>query len=142
MPDDPDGAIPATRDAVDPGRATAEPSWVRVCADADLALNTPLQVEIGGVPIVVVRGSDGVVHALDDTCTHAEVSLSEGVVEGDEIECEAHGATFDLTSGAARSLPATKALRVYPVTIEDGDVLVSAAGHLGDGSDTGRDGPR
>lgn len=127
---------------MDPGRGTVEPHWVRVCADADLAPNTPLQVVIDRLPIVVVRGSDGVVHALDDTCTHAQVSLSEGVVEGDEIECEAHGATFDLTSGAARSLPATKALRVYPVAIEEGDVVGSTAGHLADGSDAGQDGPR
>lgn len=141
MPPNPDGAVPATGDAVDPGAGTVEPPWVRACADADLAPNTPLQVVIGGVPIVVVRGSDGVVHALDDTCTHAQVSLSEGFVEGDEIECGAHGAAFDLRSGDALSLPATRALRVYPVAIEAGGIIVSTAGHLADVSDAGQDHP-
>ncbi len=108
---------------------------MRVYADADLAPDTPLQAVIENNAIVVVRGTDGVVHALDDTCTRGQVSLSEGFVEDDMIECWAYGATFDLATGAALSLPATKPLRVYPVAISDGGIVVSTAGRFADGSD-------
>ncbi len=65
-------------------------------------------------------------HALDDTCSHENYSLSEGEVlaEECEIECWKHGSTFDLLSGEPRSLPATKAVSVYPVRVDGADVLV------------------
>lgn len=113
-------------------------SWVRVCSSADFAPNSPLRIMIGDTPVVIIRGTDGVVHALDDTCTHARVSLSEGSVEGDTIECSAHGATFDLSTGAALSLPATKPLRIYRVAIDDGELVVSSEGHFADGPDVNR----
>ncbi|PJI37186.1 hypothetical protein CTI14_66795, partial [Methylobacterium radiotolerans] len=31
------------------------------------------------------------IHAIGDTCTHGDISLSEGFVEGDTVECWAHG---------------------------------------------------
>ena len=44
-------------------------------------------VELGGRRVAVVRDSSGRIHAIDDTCTHANVSLAEGEVTGDTIEC-------------------------------------------------------
>ena len=64
------------------------------------------------------------VHAIGDLCTHAEASLAEGDLFDTEVECPRHGATFDLVTGEARSLPATKALTVYRVKIEDGDLYL------------------
>ena len=63
-------------------------------------------------------------YAIDDTCTHAEVSLSEGEVDDGEIECWLHGSRFDLASGHPTGLPATQPIAVYPVKIDGDDVLV------------------
>ncbi len=92
----------------------------RVCSDAELAPATAMRVVIEGTPIAVVKDSSGAVHALGDTCTHGEISLSEGFVEDDAIECWAHGSKFDLASGAPRNFP----VPVYAVTITDGDIFV------------------
>jgi 3-phenylpropionate/trans-cinnamate dioxygenase ferredoxin subunit len=100
-------------------------SWVRVCAESDLTVNQPVRVLIGGCPVMVVRDGDGRIHALDDTCTHAEISLSEGFVEGATVECWAHGARFDLRSGAAVTLPAGEPLRVHGVSVRDGIVFLT-----------------
>lgn len=135
MRTDHDERSTATEHAAGPSSSPGGSGWVRVCANADLAPNTPLRVVIGNNAIVIVRGTDGVVHALDDTCTHGQVSLSEGFVEGNELECWAHGATFDLETGAALTLPATKPLRVYPVAINDEDIVILSAGRFADGSD-------
>lgn len=129
-----------TEHAANLSSSTDGSGWVRVCVGADLAPNTPLRAVIGNNAVVIVRGTDGVVYALDDTCTHGQVSLSEGFVEGNEIECWAHGATFDLATGAALSLPATKPLRVYPVAINDEDIVISSAGRFAERSDVDRDG--
>jgi len=96
----------------------------RVCSDEELAPASALRVVLDGVPIAVVKDSDGAVHALGDTCTHGEISLSEGFVEDDAIECWAHGSKFDLATGAPRNFPAYEPVPVYAVTLVDGDIHV------------------
>ncbi|GAA1384010.1 non-heme iron oxygenase ferredoxin subunit [Kitasatospora putterlickiae] len=84
----------------------------------------PKRVDLNGVPVAVVRTDEGV-FAINDICSHANVSLSEGEVEDCMIECWLHGSSFDLRTGKPSGLPATKPVAVYPVKIEGDDVLVS-----------------
>ena len=91
----------------------------------ELAPDSAKRVEVSGHEIAVVRIGDDV-YAIGDTCSHAEVSLSEGWVEPDEcaIECVAHGAMFDLETGEPLSLPATRAVPVYEVSVVDSMVVL------------------
>jgi 3-phenylpropionate/trans-cinnamate dioxygenase ferredoxin subunit len=102
----------------------ATQGYVRVAALSELEADTPLRVEVGGVPVSLVN-TEGEVFAIHDICSHANVSLSEGEVEGCAIECWLHGSTFDLRTGKPSGLPATRPVPVYPVKIEGDDVLVS-----------------
>ncbi|WP_326691260.1 MULTISPECIES: non-heme iron oxygenase ferredoxin subunit [unclassified Streptomyces] len=102
----------------------SEESFVRATALSDLEEDTPVRVELGGVPVSVVRTEEGV-FAINDICSHANVSLSEGEVEDCTIECWLHGSRFDLRTGKPSGLPATRPVPVYPVKIEGDDVLVS-----------------
>jgi 3-phenylpropionate/trans-cinnamate dioxygenase ferredoxin component len=99
-------------------------SFLRACALSDLQEDVPKRVDLNGVPVSVVRTEEGV-FAINDTCSHANVSLSEGEVEDCMIECWLHGSSFDLRTGKPSGLPATKPVAVYPVKIEGDDVLVS-----------------
>ncbi|ARQ71372.1 non-heme iron oxygenase ferredoxin subunit [Streptomyces marincola] len=107
---------------------TGTEGFVPVCTVGDLEEDVPRRVELGGVPVAVVR-TEGSVFAVDDTCSHANVSLSEGEVTDCRIECWLHGSSFDLRTGEPSGLPATRPIPVYPVKIEgDGPgaaVLVS-----------------
>jgi 3-phenylpropionate/trans-cinnamate dioxygenase ferredoxin subunit len=96
-----------------------------VCALADLAPNSATRVEVDGHPVALVRIGDDV-YALGDTCSHANVSLSEGEVwpEEKELECWKHGSTFSLVTGEPQSLPATQPVPVYTATVIDGMVHV------------------
>ncbi|MCL3861961.1 non-heme iron oxygenase ferredoxin subunit [Actinotalea sp. K2] len=98
------------------------------CMVSDIAPGSALRVELEGetgpVPVAVARDSDGRFHALSDICSHGQVSLSDGEVEDGTIECWLHGSTFDLRSGAPLALPATRAVPVYPLTIDGERVLV------------------
>ncbi|MDJ1133122.1 non-heme iron oxygenase ferredoxin subunit [Streptomyces iconiensis] len=98
--------------------------FVRAATLSDLEEDVPLRVELAGVPVSVVRTEDGV-FAINDICSHANVSLSEGEVEDCTIECWLHGSRFDLRTGKPSGLPATRPVPVYPVKIEGDDVLVS-----------------
>lgn len=73
---------------------------------------------------LAVFNVDGKIHVIDDRCTHAEASLSEGEVFDGEVECPRHGAVFDLATGQVRSLPATRPVVVYPVAIEGDGIYI------------------
>jgi len=103
---------------------TGAASYARACALSELEDGAPHRVELGGVPVAVVR-AEGQVFAINDICSHANVSLSEGEVEDCTIECWLHGSTFDLRTGKPSGLPATRPVPVYPVKIVGDDVLVS-----------------
>lgn len=99
-------------------------TYVRVAALAELEEDTPTRVELDGTAVALVR-TEGEVFAIDDICSHAHVSLSEGEVEDCHIECWLHGSSFDLRTGKPDGPPATQPVPVYPVKIEGDDVLVS-----------------
>ena len=99
------------------------------CSVTDLdpaeAQQVTLTSESGAkVLVAVVRDSDGSWHAVGDTCSHANFSLSDGDVEDGTIECWKHGAPFDLHTGDPLALPATKPVPVYVIEIQGDDVLV------------------
>ncbi len=106
-------------------------SFVRVCDVADVADGTALRVDVADRDVAVVRDGDDW-YAIDDECSHAAIPLSEGDVEGCEIECWLHGSRFDLRTGKPSGPPATEPVAVYPVKIDGDDVLVDVESPLND----------
>ena len=101
--------------------------FVRVCRLDELPAVGAALAEIEGRRVTIVHTADGDVHCVDDTCSHANVSLSEGEVEDCTIECRLHGSRFDLRTGEPTGLPAIIPIAVYPVKIDGDDVFVSVA---------------
>ncbi len=99
----------------------------RACGLSELEQDQARRVEIDGVAIAVVRDSSGEVHAIGDVCTHGDVSLAEGFVDDDTLECWAHGSAFSLRTGQPLNLPAYEPVPVYAVTIDGDDVLIDPA---------------
>ena len=81
---------------------------VRVCSIDELAVDQAARFVIDGIPIAVVKDSAGDIFAIGDTCTHGDISLAEGFVEGADT-CERHfGAPAALSAeGAKRGEPRT-----------------------------------
>jgi 3-phenylpropionate/trans-cinnamate dioxygenase ferredoxin subunit len=94
---------------------------------SELSPDAAKRVVLEGIPIAVVLDSAGTVHAIGDTCTHGDISLSEGFVEDDTLECWAHGSKFELTTGKPLSLPAYEPVPVFAVEVIDGDVYIDPA---------------
>jgi 3-phenylpropionate/trans-cinnamate dioxygenase ferredoxin subunit len=95
----------------------------KVCELADLRSGEARPVEVDGTDVALVR-TDDEVFAIRDECSHAAIPLSEGDVEGCEIECWLHGSRFDLRTGKPLGLPATEPVPVYPCHVRDGGVYV------------------
>jgi len=93
-------------------------SLVEVCKLVDVPAPGALAVVVDAVPVAVVRDSDGGVHALRDICSHADVALSEGEVDGCTLECWLHGSRFDVRTGDPSGPPATRPVPVYLVKVE------------------------
>ncbi|MGD0254688.1 MAG: non-heme iron oxygenase ferredoxin subunit [Acidimicrobiales bacterium] len=98
---------------------------VRVCGREEIEAGSARRFDVDGHRIALVRIGDEF-YAIGDICSHENYSLSEGevMVEERELECPKHGSTFDLRTGEACSLPATKAVPVYAVRVEGDDVLL------------------
>jgi len=80
-------------------------------------------VEIEGKRIALFRVGDRF-YAIDDECPHQGASLSEGTVEGEEVECPWHSSRFDLRTGEATGPPADEAVSTYTVRVSGEDVEV------------------
>jgi 3-phenylpropionate/trans-cinnamate dioxygenase ferredoxin subunit len=98
---------------------------MRLCAVDDVPAGEARRFVVDGHPIAVVRIADDF-YAIGDTCSHANVSLSEGEVFEDtcEIECYKHGSAFSLKTGEPITLPATQPVPVYNLRVEGNDLMV------------------
>lgn len=92
---------------------------------ADLPSGTAKRYDVAGHRIAVVRLDDAV-YALGDRCSHADVSLGEGDVNADDrtLECWKHGSEFDLETGEALTLPATRPVPTYEARVEGDEIVV------------------
>jgi 3-phenylpropionate/trans-cinnamate dioxygenase ferredoxin component len=99
--------------------------FVRVAALGDMPDRGLVAIEAEGEKVVLVVTEPGVVYALQDRCSHADFPLSDGqIIDGDRLECQYHGAKFDIASGRAVALPAIRPVKTFEVRIEGDDILV------------------
>ena len=79
-----------------------------------------------GMLFVGVYNCGGELFAIEDRCSHDDGPLCEGDFDPEEgvVVCPRHGATFDIRTGAALTLPAFEPVTAFPVRIEDGVVKV------------------
>jgi 3-phenylpropionate/trans-cinnamate dioxygenase ferredoxin subunit len=101
-------------------------TWVEVGRVGDVPPGHAARVEIDGVPVAIFN-VDGELFCLDDTCSHAEASLSDGDLDLSRcaIECPLHGSAFDLRTGDPLCLPAVEPVRAHHIEAEDGVIRVA-----------------
>lgn len=97
----------------------------RVAKVSDIAPGTTQRVVADSVEILLCN-VDGKIYAIEDVCTHDGGPLDQGELEGDNVVCPRHGATFDVRTGDALTLPAVMPLMTFEVQIEGDDIFVDA----------------
>ena len=98
--------------------------WQRVARVSEVTPGSVRRVVVDRIEIALVN-LGGEFFAVDDVCTHAYASLSEGALIGGELECPLHGGCFDARTGAAKGGIVTEDLRRFAVRVEGDDVLIS-----------------
>ncbi len=97
--------------------------WHNLARLDEILDDEPKGVRIGDRLIALYKVG-GKVYATDDVCTHEFAMLSDGFIEGDEIECPLHQARFNIATGKAMAAPATEDIATFPVRVEGDEVLV------------------
>ena len=97
--------------------------FVKVAQTNELSPGAMKLIEIGDERILLTN-LDGEYHAVSEVCTHAYYALSEGFLEGEEVECALHGSLFNVKSGEVVNPPADEPLTAYPVKIDGTDILI------------------
>ena len=97
--------------------------FVEIGAQSDLPNGERLFVQIDDLPIVVFN-IGGELYAIADLCSHDDGPLGDGEVEGYEVTCPRHGASFDVRTGKVLSLPAVVDIPAYPVRVAAGKIEV------------------
>ncbi len=100
-----------------------ELEWHRVGNTSEINEDEPLSVAIGKTRIGIYL-VENQYYALEDVCPHADALLSEGFVEGCEVECPLHAATFDVTNGKLLGGPGGRDLQTYQIKIEGDSIMV------------------
>ncbi|HEV2107467.1 MAG TPA: non-heme iron oxygenase ferredoxin subunit [Thermomicrobiales bacterium] len=99
-------------------------TFVTVAQVGDLEPGQMMYVEVGDEPVCLIN-LDGEYHAINDICTHQEASLSEGSIDGDEIECPLHGGAFNIRTGEPVAFPVVTPVETYTVRVVGDDVQVA-----------------
>jgi 3-phenylpropionate/trans-cinnamate dioxygenase ferredoxin component len=99
------------------------PDFTPVCKVADLPDPGKMVVEVEE-RLVALFHVMGRFYAIDDRCTHDGGPLAEGELHGHTIICPRHGARFDVRTGQALTMPATRATASHEVKVEDGQVWI------------------
>ena len=94
---------------------------VKVAQKKDIPLGQGKAVEVQGKRIALFH-VDNKFYAIDDECTHAGGTLSEGSVEGTKVICPWHSAEFDIKTGDVLAPPAFERVKSYKVEVDGEDI--------------------
>jgi anthranilate 1,2-dioxygenase ferredoxin subunit len=96
---------------------------VDLCSTDDVAEGSVIRVEAGDLTLAVYH-VEGEFYVTDDNCTHGPGSLSEGYLDGHEIECDFHQGCFDIRTGEVTVPPCIVPIKTYKVVVDDGRVTI------------------
>jgi len=91
---------------------------------SDIPVGKMHKITANGKEIIVIN-TNGNFYAINDTCTHAGASLSEGTLDECIVTCGWHGAKFDCKTGKLSAFPAKiKDLQSYKVVVESDNIFL------------------
>lgn len=104
------------------------PTLLALCRTEDVRHDTPRQVSFAGRDVAVFT-YEGAYYVTQDLCTHGPGCMSDGFIEGCEVECPFHQGRFNFITGQPTEAPCIDPLRIWKVTVQDGHVCVDPAEH-------------
>jgi 3-phenylpropionate/trans-cinnamate dioxygenase ferredoxin component len=100
------------------------PDWVAACSQDDIDSEDVIRFDHGGRTFAIYRSPDGEFFTTEGLCTHEKVHLADGLVMDDIIECPKHNGRFNYKTGQAKGAPVCVNLKIFPMKVEGGRVLI------------------
>ncbi|HMF28065.1 MAG TPA: non-heme iron oxygenase ferredoxin subunit [Candidatus Cybelea sp.] len=97
----------------------------KVANVSEIAPGTTRRVVVDSMELLLCNVG-GKIYGIEDVCTHDGGPLDQGELEGECVICPRHGATFDVRTGDALTLPAVLPLMTFDVTVEGDEIYVDA----------------
>ncbi|WP_300500839.1 non-heme iron oxygenase ferredoxin subunit [Marinobacter sp.] len=97
--------------------------WITTVALSDIPEGDVIGVTVEGKELALYE-VEVEIYATDNLCTHGAARMSDGFLEGREIECPLHQGRFDVCTGKAKCAPVTQDIKTYPVKIEGQHVMI------------------
>jgi nitrite reductase/ring-hydroxylating ferredoxin subunit len=102
-------------------------TWITVASAGTLAEGDMTGVKLGD-KLIALYNVAGKIYATDNICSHAFALLSDGWLDGVEIECPLHAGRFDVTTGKGLGPPIPSDIKTYKVRVVGIDVQIDMAG--------------
>ena len=102
----------------------ADSGFVKAAQVSEIRPGEMMMVNVGSDQVLIAN-VNGNIHACEDICSHAYASLSEGDLNGEEVECPLHGGIFSLITGEALTPPADDPIKLYQVQVDGDDILIA-----------------
>lgn len=97
--------------------------WVTVASAGAISEGEMIPVSARGKDLAIYC-VDGELYATDNLCTHGLAHLTDGFLEGLEVECPLHGGRFEISTGKGQGEPITCDIKVYNVRIASTEIQI------------------
>jgi 3-phenylpropionate/trans-cinnamate dioxygenase ferredoxin subunit len=103
---------------------TKELEWVEAATEEEFAATDRKRIDLGGMKKYGLFKIEESFYAVSAFCTHAQVEMLEGDLEGFELSCPMHGAIFDVRNGEVLAPPAYRELQTFETRVENGKIFI------------------
>ncbi len=99
--------------------------WLAVCEVSDIEDNEVTRLDFGEQTYAIYKTVEGKLYATAGLCTHADVHLAGGLLQGNLIECPKHNGRFDIRDGSPKRAPVCRAIKTYSLKIIDNTIFIN-----------------
>jgi nitrite reductase (NADH) small subunit len=99
------------------------PNFIKLTSESNLPRENEAREFSCGDKTICIAKVNGTYSAMDNVCLHRGGPLGQGMIVNEKLICPWHAWAWDPKTGQA-SHNATVKVAVYPLKIENGDVLV------------------
>ncbi|EUB99425.1 Rieske (2Fe-2S) iron-sulfur domain-containing protein [Rhizobium sp. CF080] len=101
----------------------------KLCETADVSEDLPFRAEIDGFGYAIFQAGDQY-YVTADLCSHGPGFLSDGFIEGCEVECPFHQGRFDVRTGQPTAPPCEVPIKVWTPVVSDEAIFIDISAGL------------
>ncbi len=102
--------------------------WIKTFSIKDIDNEDAKEFELPNKTMIAIYNIDNNFYATDLFCSHEKVSLCDGFIDGDTVECPLHQGVFKISTGEVLESPPTVSLKTYKTKIFEDNIYIEIEG--------------